>query len=170
MCGYLCHPKEHHLGDFQHTLALNFKSTHENTQHACPTAAVQQQRTSHRFIHITLCSLFSTCDIPGISSQPHPEGEPCMSSRMKLYTLKLSDKVLLKLCTHLQRVACQDARSNILELHPKSRHPRKICHERDGNVSLVADSQKQSKTGRKKATPRCGLFGRASTYAASCEQ
>lgn len=38
---------------------------------------------------------------------------------------------------HLQRVAGQDACYDILQVDAKSSHPRKICDERNGYVSLV---------------------------------
>ena len=60
------------------------KRTH--SQPLTVAAMVQYQRTSHRLKSIgtpvaleRLCFPFSTKDTLGISSQPHPEGEPCTS-------------------------------------------------------------------------------------------
>lgn len=38
--------------------------------------------------------------------------------------------------TYLQRVACQDPRRDVCQLHTKPRHPRKVSDERDGDVAL----------------------------------
>ena len=80
------HKKKHHPGFEPRTTSegqqptcarkgsyMNFKRKHLRS-----TTAVQYQRTSQgSYTPERLRPSFSTCDTPGIPTQPHPEGKPC---------------------------------------------------------------------------------------------
>ena len=72
-------------GRFQPTLPLNLKSTRAvqtSQQQGYTTSSESHIRSHALYVHVCtkecLCSPFSTCDTPGVSSQPYPEGKPCI--------------------------------------------------------------------------------------------
>ena len=86
-CGRImraCHPEHMSTRDnsIPHFLEISTASTQSQRRHNSNSSGTTQANLA-TFIHIHIkgapdwCSPFSTCDTPGISIHPHPEGEPC---------------------------------------------------------------------------------------------
>ena len=77
---YVCVPSSTHVHEEQITtrtsseLQKHPRSTYSSGTTA--TAAVNASESRNAQLHRNACSPFSTCNTPGIWSQPHPPGEP----------------------------------------------------------------------------------------------
>ena len=108
---WTCHPEPNKLSDSTQCPLWFVK-------HARSTAMgekqQQQQRSSHNILHNTpgtqerFSPPFSTCDTPGISSQQHPEGEPCTYYIYiyRMYKQGISQNIkCLQIATRIIRIA-----------------------------------------------------------------
>ena len=87
------HP-EHSEGQFQLTLPLNFKSiraVHQRYSSSSSSRGSTPENLATLIYIGTPVLPLSTCDTPGISIQPHPQGEPCIVIRHVSYFFSIFD-------------------------------------------------------------------------------